>query len=97
MGNICAQLVHAAGESAALFGPLPPNTHAVVLSASSEEDLLKLELRAQQRGIPHRSIREPDFPFNSALMAIGFLPGPKSTFKSLLGRYQLLKTQGGSV
>jgi hypothetical protein len=92
-------LIHAAGESAALFGPLPANTHAVALSASSEEDLLKLELRAQQRGIPHCSIREPDLPFNGALMAIGFLPGPKSNFKSLLGRYPLLtcgKTQGGS-
>ena len=96
-------MVHAAGESAALFGPLPANTHAVVLSASSEEELLKLECRAQQRGISHCSIREPDPPFNGALMAIGFLPGPKSTFKSLLGRYPLLnrqvtcgKTQGGS-
>jgi len=79
-----------------LFGPLPTNTHAVALSASSEEELLKLELRAQQRGIPHRSIHEPDAPFFGALMAIGFLPGPKSTFKSLLGRYPLLKTQGGS-
>ena len=97
LGNICAQLLHAAGESAALFGSaLPPNTHAVALSASSEEELLKLELRAKQRSVRFCAIREPDAPFNNALVAIGFVPSPKSVFKSLLGRYPLIKTLGGS-
>lgn len=63
----------------------------MALAASSEEELLKLERRAYQRGVRFCSIREPDAPFHGALMAIGFLPGPKSAYKSLLGRYSLIK------
>jgi len=77
---------------------LPTSTHAVVLAVDSEDELRRLESRAQHRNLPHCAIREPDAPYNGALMAIGFLPGPKQHFKNLLGRYPLLKEhKGGSL
>jgi len=89
---LAAQLVHAAGESAASFGgPLPANTHAVVLSVPSEADLLRLEDRLRLLKVPHFAIREPDSPFNNQLMAIGFTPSPRGTFRKFLSNLPLLK------
>lgn len=93
IGNVCAQITHAAGESAALFGAeLPKNTHAVVLGVASESELLRLESKAKATDLRFCPIREPDPPFNGQLMAVGFVPGSKSHFKSLLSNYALLKS-----
>lgn len=92
LGNLAAQLVHAAGESAALFGgPLPPNTHAIVLSAESEAQLLDIEARLVAFKIPHKAIREPDAPFLNQITAIGFIPAPRGTYKKFLSKLPLLK------
>lgn len=93
-GVLSSQIVHAAGESAAVFGSaLPLNTCAVVLALPTEADLLTLEDRLLSFKVPHFSIREPDFPYNNALMAIGFPPSPKGTFRKFLSNLPLLKEQ----
>lgn len=70
MGTLTAQLVHAAGET----GPADPGTHAVVLSAKNERHLLRIERQLIRKNIKHHSIREPDYPWNGAIMAIGLYP-----------------------
>jgi peptidyl-tRNA hydrolase len=71
-GVLAAQLIHAAGESSP--GGLPENTFAVALAAKSEEHLLHLEEKLRRLSIPHAAIREPDAPWDGALMAIGLAP-----------------------
>lgn len=73
LGDVCAQLTHAAGESARL-SDLPAGTHAVVLGVDSEHALLKLEAELQELDVPHAAIREPDAPYLGALTAIGIAP-----------------------
>ena len=72
LGNLAAQLTHAAGESSP--GNLPPNTHVVVLAAPNEGKLLRAHRRLSDRDIPHVLIREPDAPFNGEATAIGVYP-----------------------
>jgi hypothetical protein len=57
----------------------------------SEAALLKIEERLIAFGVPHVSIREPDPPFNNALMAVGFIPAPRGTYKKFLSNLPLLK------
>ena len=87
MGVVCAQLLHAAGESSP--GNLPPNTHAVVLGVENQAKLLALEKRLIELEIPHRAIREPDQ--NNELMAIGLVPAPKASVKYAVSNLKLLK------
>lgn len=90
VGNIAAQLTHAAGESASLLEyPLPKGTHAVVLSVSSEAALLELEERLLAFKHTFCAIREPDPPFDNQLMAIGLLPSPRKTYKKVLANLPL--------
>ena len=70
LGTLTAQLVHAAGET----GPSNPGTHAVVLSAKDEKHLLQIERQLTRLKIKHHSIREPDYPWNGEIMAIGLYP-----------------------
>lgn len=71
-GVLAAQLIHAAGESAG--GVLPTSTIAVALAARDEAHLVTIEQQLRRLAIPHRAIREPDPPWNGALMAIGIAP-----------------------
>lgn len=71
-GVLAAQVVHAAGESSP--GALPEHTHAVVLAAKHECQLLQVEEELLARSIAHVAIREPDAPWNGQLMAIGVVP-----------------------
>ena len=88
VGVQLAQTVHAAGES--VIFKLPPETHAVVLAARSEEELLLIEQRLLKAAIPHRSIREPDM--NNCLTAIGLVPSKKTKeIKQVLSQLSLLK------
>lgn len=64
-------IVHAAGESAR---NVVPGTYAVALSAKNEHELLKLERRLRQFDVPHAAFREPDPPWDGALMSIGIEP-----------------------
>jgi peptidyl-tRNA hydrolase len=72
VGVLAAQIIHAAGESSP--GNLPEGTIAVALGASSEKHLERIERKLRRSSIPHRAIREPDAPWNGALMAIGICP-----------------------
>ncbi len=71
VGRQAAMLIHAAGESAI---NIVPGTYAVALSSPDEGRLLKLEQRLLWEEIPHAAFREPDAPFNGALMSIGIEP-----------------------
>lgn len=84
-----AQVVHAAGESSP--GNLAPNTHAVVLVAKDEPELLALEQELAREGFFHVAIREPDAPWNGALMAIGLVPQDRKPLRKLLGRLPLIR------
>jgi hypothetical protein len=89
LGVTGAQLVHAAGESSP--GGIPEGTHAVVLAAKSEMQLLSLEKKLLAKNIPHAAIREPDAPFFGQLMAIGLAPSQRtSAIKNILGNLPLL-------
>ena len=68
----CAQVCHAAGESAAFRIP-PEGTHAVVLAAS-EDALNQIRLRLRDAQVPHVAVRENDAPYEGQLMAIGVAP-----------------------
>jgi hypothetical protein len=81
LGMMGASLVHAAGESAALFGaPLPPHTNVVCLATRHEAQLLQVEQALSRKGVPHVAIREPDEPWENALMAIGLVPVTDRSF-----------------
>jgi hypothetical protein len=71
-GVLAAQLIHAAGESSP--GDLPTHTFAVALAARDQAHLELLEQKLLERQIPHHAIREPDAPWNNALLAIGIVP-----------------------
>lgn len=71
VGVLAAQLIHAAGESAS---GVESGTYAVALAAKDEAHLEFIEARLRRLCIPHKAIREPDPPWNGALMAIGIEP-----------------------
>lgn len=89
-GVAMAQAVHAAGESA---DPLPlSGTHAVVLGVPDERSLLRVAEKLDRRGIPHKLICEPDFPWLGQAMAIGLAPvGDRRRVSRVLGRLNLLE------
>lgn len=89
-GVLAAQLIHAAGESSP--GGLPKGTRAVALATRCERELADIERRLQQLGIEHRAIREPDPPWDGALMAIGLVPVlDRTTLRRALRRLPLLE------
>jgi hypothetical protein len=61
------------------------------LSIQDEAALLRLEEDLKLAGIPHRAIREPDAPYNGALMAIGIQPTPRVKLRPLLQSLELIK------
>lgn len=71
VGTLAAQIVHAAGESS---DRVPKGTRAVVLETSSEKSLLRIERKLRRVGASFHAVREPDAPWNGALMAIGINP-----------------------
>jgi len=82
-------LVHAAGESSP--GNLAHDTHAIVLAVPNEPALVALAERLAKARIAHVTIREPDAPWNNALMAIGLVPGRKEALRRYLSSIPLLK------
>jgi hypothetical protein len=69
----------------------PAKPTVVVLGARSESRLHILECRFLAYGIPHVAIREPDPPYNGALMAIGVAPLEKELVFDLVKDYNLLR------
>ena len=82
-------LVHAAGESSP--GNLPENTHAIVLIVPDEPALAALAERLGKFGVAHVTIREPDAPWNGAMMSIGVVPARREDLKRHLSSLPLLK------
>lgn len=89
LGTICAQLVHAVGESCQ--GPVPSGTYAVVLAVKNEDELLRVHAGLEKAGIRCVLIREPDAPFLNQAMAVGVTPCERLKVKKVLGRLPLLK------
>lgn len=88
-GTICAQLVHASGESSP--GNLPDGTYALVLEAKDEGQLLSIQSELLGLDIPHKLIREPDAPFFGAATAIGIVPMLRSNLPKFLRKLPLLR------
>lgn len=88
MGLLAAQVCHAAGESA--YEPVPPGTHAVVLS-SSKSELEALEARLRAASIAHAAIRENTVPYAGELVAIGLQPCLRECVKRFVSALPLLK------
>jgi len=84
-----AQTIHAAGES--FKDPLRIRgspIYAVALAAKNEDQLLKLEEKLLQSGIPHKAIREPDR--DNELMAIGIVPGSREKLRKFTRKFSLV-------
>ena len=89
-GVLAAQLIHAAGESSR--ARLPPHTFAIALAARDEAHLESIEAALRRLDIPHCAIREPDPPWNGALMAIGIVPvADRGVVKPITGSLKLLR------
>jgi hypothetical protein len=86
---MAAQIIHAAGESS--NGEIPQGTYAIALAAKDELHLNKIEKKLLKLEIPHVAIREPDAPWNGALMAIGLYPAPRETVRKGVARLQLIE------
>lgn len=96
VGDKIAQCTHAAGESASEWARrenrnLPTDTHAVCLAAPDEAALLKLEQKLIRGGVAHKAIREPDEPYNGALVAIGLFPAYRKQVKKYVSNFGLVK------
>ena len=94
LGVVCAQLVHAAGESSP--GKLASGTYAVVLGIPTAEKLLALEKKLIEENISHLAIREPDTPYCGEIMAIGILPMSREPLRKILGKLPLLRKLTGA-
>lgn len=99
VGQQAAQIVHAAGESAA-NRDVPPGTHAIVLHVQNEEDLLGIADRLWWKGIKDfKLIIEPDLPLyedrplqDGQGTAIGIPPTTdRKKLASVLGQLRLLR------
>lgn len=88
-GDICAQIGHAAGESARLAPELPPNTHIVILQVPDEAVLREYEERIAMAGLRYSAIREPDL--NNSLTAVGIEPQARNPVRKILSNLPLLK------
>ncbi len=85
LGNLCAQLAHAAGQSGS-------GHYCVVLAAKSESHLLKIEKQLKINNIEHISIREPDPPFNGSITAIGLFPiNDRKSVRQITKKLHLVK------
>lgn len=87
LGLLCAQVVHAAGESSP--GDIPPGTHAVVLGCT-EDELYSLARYLARTGVPHALIHEDDEPYRGQLLAIGLRPARKSELRPHVKKLRLL-------
>lgn len=88
-GVMVAQTIHAAGESS--NGDIPQGTYAIALAAKDELHLHRIEKKLIKLDIPHVAIREPDAPWNGALMAIGLYPAPRNLVRKGVARLSLIE------
>ena len=89
LGVLCAQLLHAGGESSA--GNLPPGTTAVVLGVPDEAALEIVAKKLTLAGTAFVRIVEDYAPYSNQLMAIGCVPGRKKEVGRALRGLELLR------
>lgn len=98
-GQQFAQVVHAAGESAANCD-VPEGTHAIVLHVQDEEHLLDIADKLWWKGVKnYKLIIEPDLPLYEGRplqdgqgTAIGLRPtADRSIIRKVLGRLPLVR------
>lgn len=82
-------IIHAAGESSP--GGLTPDTYAVALTARDEAALASVSSRLRDRGVPLTEVREPNAPYDGALMALGLAPARKEVLRRLVSSLPLLR------
>jgi hypothetical protein len=68
-----------------------PEMHAIVLTVPDEPALAALGERLTKGGVAHVTIREPDAPWDGALMSIGLVPARREELKRHLSSLPLLK------
>lgn len=90
VGVLAAQLIHAAGESSP--GNVPEGTYAIALAVPNERALELLAVRLLRARVAFTAIREPDAPYNGALMALGLAPRLKSQLRRHLSDLPLLRS-----
>ena len=88
-------IVHAAGHSAQLPGAASasPPTTAVVLAASSPDELCAIARTLVEADVPHVLVREPDDPWRDAPMAIGVVPIARARVRRLLAHLPLVRAE----
>jgi hypothetical protein len=95
LGDQFAQLLHAAGRSVQYQLGEDDNTHAVALTATNEEALLRLSYQLDHespRPIPHVLVREPDPPYNGQVTALGICPQIRDKrLRKLLAKFPLIR------
>lgn len=95
LGVLAAMLVHAAGESAALYqDPYDGRFRgsvAVVLEAKDEADLIESSQHLRTTGVQLVEIHENSGPYQGQLMAIGLVPGDRDTLSQIMANWQCLK------
>lgn len=96
LGVICAQITHAAGESAHLYqdenGRFRGAT-AVVLEAKDQKHLKNIRNYLMDEDIQYIQVIESSEPYANQLMALGLVPTERTPLLSAkLGEYQTLKT-----
>lgn len=90
---MCAQIVHAAGES--VTTEVNPGTNAIVLEVPNERELRLLAHKLSKSGIPHVVVYEPDPPWDGQMTAIGITPvNDRTEIKKFVRKLSLL---GGSI
>lgn len=89
LGILCANLVHAAGESSP--GNLPEGTHAVVLMVPDEVALVAVVRELEKSGVACRRIVESDHPYVGQTMAVGVCPGRKEILRKHFSSLPLLR------
>lgn len=96
LGVLTAMIVHAAGESAALYEAQHfegfPGCTAVVLEAHDESRLNSDAEYLRGHGIATVEVHESHGPFAGQFMAIGVVPGERETLAPLFAEFQCLKS-----
>lgn len=96
LGVMCAQVVHAAGESAAQYvndetGEPFEHAVAVVLEVEDEQALIDTQMNLVRNGVRLVPIDEEGGPYHNQQMALGLVPVEREEVAYLLEDYQTLK------
>ncbi len=77
------------GRSQVRVLPEAPLATVVILGARSEARLKKLEALLLSADVRHSAIREPDAPYDNALMAVGLVPAARGDVARYVKEFHL--------